>query len=173
MPDLLELPAFTGEDAFNVVVESPRGSALKLKYSPALGAFTISRPLPLGLAYPFDWGFVPSTLAADGDPLDAAVCWDVSSYPGVVIECRALAVVNVEQHSADKNARVRNDRLIVVPVESRRQDRGYSAPLTTRVREELELFFLTAAALEGKEPRILGWDGPSAALDAIRKAARR
>src|SRR5215831_9609370 len=97
--DLLELPAFVGVDTFHVVVESPRGADVKLKYSPKLQVFTISRPLPLGMVYPFDWGFVPSTAAEDGDPVDAAVLWDVSTFPGVVIECRALALVQIEQNS--------------------------------------------------------------------------
>lgn len=75
-----QLPAFAEGDVFHVVVESPRGSSIKLKYSRDLGAMTISRPLASGLVYPFDWGFVPSTHADDGDPVDAAVLWDVSSF---------------------------------------------------------------------------------------------
>jgi inorganic pyrophosphatase len=68
MKDLLRLPARSGE-GIHVVVETPTGSRKKLKYLPALGVIGFSRPLSLGLHYPFDWGFVPSTLAPDGDPL--------------------------------------------------------------------------------------------------------
>ena len=95
---MLTIPTFSEPGVFHVVVESPRGSALKLKYEPRWNAMTVSRPLILGVTFPFDWGFVPSTTGADGDPLDALVFWDVSSYPGVVLPCRAIGVLQVEQN---------------------------------------------------------------------------
>lgn len=162
MPDLQALPTFDRDDIFHVVVESPRGSAVKWKYSPELGAMTISRPLVLGLVYPCDWGFVPSTLCPDGDPLDAAVWWDVPSYPGVVLPCRALGVVQVEQRHAEGN-RIRNDRVLAVPVAARRE-----ALITERVRQEIEHFFLAATALEGKDAHIVGWGDGGAALALVR-----
>ena len=55
----------------------------------------MSRPLPAGVTFPFDWGFVPSTEASDGDPLDALLLWDVPSFPGVVVPCRAIGVLQV------------------------------------------------------------------------------
>jgi inorganic pyrophosphatase len=163
--DLQRLDTFASDDVFHVVVESPRGAIVKLKYSPELGAMTISRPLVLGVTYPCDWGFVPSTKGPDGDPIDAAVWWDVTTYPGVVIPCRALSVVRVEQKKVDSTARIRNDRVVAVPVAARRE-----AGLTTRIRREIEQFFLAATALEGKDPQILGWSDSEAALALIRSA---
>lgn len=168
MRALNRLDAFAHDDIFHVVVESPRGSALKLKYDPTLGAMTISRPLNLGLTFPFDWGFVPSTLGADGDPIDAVVYWDVSSYPGVVIPCRALAVIEVDQRGGDGKGRVRNDRVVAVPLEARREQQVALNDVTVRVREELDQFFLAATALEGKDARILGWAGAENAIALIR-----
>jgi inorganic pyrophosphatase len=139
---------------------------VKLKYSPDLGVMSISRPLMFGLTYPCDWGFVPSTAGPDGDPIDAAVWWDVTTYPGVVIPCRALGVVRVEQNHADSAGRIRNDRVLAVPVAARRE-----AALPARVRQELEQFFIAATALEGKDPRILGWDDGDAAVELIRSSA--
>jgi inorganic pyrophosphatase len=170
MPPLHLLPAFADDDQFHVVVESPRGSTVKMKYRSDLGAMSISRPLPIGLRYPVDWGFIPSTSAPDGDPVDAAVYWDVASFPGVVIACRALAVLEVEQNSAGGRGRVRNDRIIALPVDARRQVELGPALLTARVRMELENFFIAAAALEGKDPKIVGWGKPEAALQLLRSS---
>jgi inorganic pyrophosphatase len=171
--DLHRLPTFVKDDIFHVVVESPRGSTVKLKHDPALDVFAISRPLPLGLAYPYDWGFVPSTMAADGDPVDAAVFWDTATFPGVVIQCRAIALIKVDQTvPGGSGARRRNDRILAVPIEGRRQtDLASVSDLPERVRQELEVFFVTVTALEGKDPRILGWDDGSAALDLLRSSA--
>jgi hypothetical protein len=93
--NLLRLPARVRDGGIYIVVESPRGSAVKLKYDGDFEAFTLSRPLVEGIVYPCDWGFVPSTCAADGDPLDAMVVWDRSTFPGVVLRCRMLGVLGV------------------------------------------------------------------------------
>jgi inorganic pyrophosphatase len=81
---LHEIPAEI-DGGFHVVVESPRGARIKMKYEPELGVLSGGRALPLGHVYPYDWGFVPGTKAHDGDPADALVYWDVPSYPGVVL----------------------------------------------------------------------------------------
>ena len=169
--DLTALPTFARHDVFHVVVESPRGSPLKLKFDAHLQAMSISRPLPLGVLFPFDWGFIPSTEGQDGDPLDAMLLWDVPSYPGVVVPCRALGILQVEQNrrNHDSSERIRNDRIIGLPVEARREQStdGVDA-LPGRIREELEQFAIIATALEGKDLRILGWGDVSAALALIR-----
>ena len=170
MRDLQRLDTFASDDVFHVVVESPRGSTVKLKWDPGLGAMSVSRPLNLGLSFPYDWGFVPSTEGPDADPIDALVYWDVSSYPGVVIPCRAIGVVKVDQRG-DGATRVRNDRIIAVPTEVRREHVGAPGDLPARIREELNQFFLAATALEGKDARVLGWAGPDEALALIRASA--
>jgi inorganic pyrophosphatase len=166
-------PYLRGGRDLHVVVESPRGSAVKLKYSAELGAMSISHPLALGLSYPHDWGFIPSTRGPDGDPLDALVFWDVASFPGVVIPCRALAVVQVEQNrERHPGERMRNDRIIAVPEKNRRANAGELDELPRRVRDELTHFFVAATAFEGKDVAILGWDVAAAALALIRGAAQ-
>jgi inorganic pyrophosphatase len=171
---LLNLPTFLDSGDFRVVVESPRGSRVKLKVDPDHGVVTLSRPLPLGLAYPFDWGFIPGTYAADGDPLDAMVCWDVPSFPGVVIVCRALGMLKVEQDSKDRPGhRERNDRVIGVPASAPRQgELNAIEDLPGRVRAELEKFFLDATAFERKNAVILGWEGAQSAEALIRSSVR-
>jgi inorganic pyrophosphatase len=166
MRDLHTLPTFAGQGVFHAVVESPRGATVKLKYAPELGAMSISRPLVLGVTYPCDWGFVPSTTGPDGDPIDVAIWWDVTTYPGVVVPCRALAVVRIEQNRGDGAARIRNDRILASPVAARRE-----MALTARARQEIEQFFVAVTALEGKEPRVLGWGDDAEALELIRASA--
>jgi inorganic pyrophosphatase len=144
----------------HVVVESPRGSPVKLKYDPEMGVFTVSRTLPWGLVYPFDWGFVPSTRASDQDPLDAMVLWDVPSAPGVVIPSRAIGVLQVEQNQEQGKGRERNDRVLFVPLAAPRQAQLKEvSELGQRQLDELTQFFLSTTALDKKDLKILGWAG--------------
>ncbi len=171
--DLAQLPPFITSSTFRVVVESPRGSTVKLKYDAALGVMSMSRPLTHGLIYPFDWGFVPGTEGPDGDPLDAIVVWDSATFPGIVLPCRAIGIVRIDQREPGKAARQRNDRVVALPLKAPRFDQVRSIrDLPKRTREELEHFFLAVTALEKKDVRILGWDGPPAALRYLKHGAR-
>ena len=165
--DLISLPARSPDGALHVVVETPRGSQVKLKYSTELETFVMSRVLALGVTYPFDWGFVPSTRAPDGDPLDAMVLSEVSTSPGVVVCCRPIAVLQVEQ-KAKEGGRQRNDRIIVEPVAMERP----TLALTQRLREELEAFFAVATLFADKDLRFLGWQDAAAADALVRESAR-
>jgi inorganic pyrophosphatase len=170
------IPAFASADTFHVVVETPRGSTLKLKYEARWEAMSVSRPLPLGVTYPFDWGFVPSTQSDDGDPLDALLLWDVPSYPGVVVPCRAIGVLHVEQNRTnhDRSTRIRNDRILSIPVEARREHSVTSLnALPERIRQELEQFAIAATALEGKDVQVVGWGDATAALKLVQDSATR
>jgi inorganic pyrophosphatase len=155
------IPART-KGGVHVVVETPRGAPFKLKLDPALGVLILKRPLPLGFVWPYDFGFVPSTRAPDGDPVDALVWWDGATPAGVVVPCRPLGVLQLDQ--LDRGRRIRNDRIVAVPL---RFDRGDAfrtvEDLPARVREELAHFFASAVYFEGKEVRVLGWAGPEAA----------
>jgi inorganic pyrophosphatase len=170
MANLLRLPTFDRDGALHVVVESPRGSRVKLQYDPELEAFTLSRPLILGLRYPFDWGFVSSTVGPDGDPIDAMVLSEAPTFPGVVLACRTLGALAVTQNGPD--GRVRNDRLLMVPVKAPRTDGIVDArQLHERVRKELEQFFIAAVALADKDVQIEGWEGPDEAMALIQRGS--
>jgi inorganic pyrophosphatase len=169
--NLAAIPAMISDGTYHVVVESPRGSALKLKYESKWQTMTVSRPLTVGMTFPFDWGFIPSTAMPDGDPLDAMLIWDVSTFPGVVVEARALGVLQLEQNrtSHDRSVRVRNDRVLSVPMQARRQEtvRSYT-DLSPRLLKEYEQFAIAVTALEGKEVEIIGWADARTALELIR-----
>jgi inorganic pyrophosphatase len=125
------------------------------------------------IAYPFDWGFIPSTRASDGDPLDAMVLLEANTFPGVLIPCKAIGVVELEQDSVNHKRRQRNDRIIAAPARSRRaQEIDHIKNLAKPLREELEQFFVSATFFESKNPRILGWKGPKTAAQLIEKARK-
>lgn len=169
---LARLPPFDRHGNLHVVVETPRGSTGKIKLDKKLGVFTLSRPLPAGMAYPFDWGFVPGTKAPDGDPVDVLVIWDVASFPGVLLHCRAIGVMEAEQDRKRTRTRIRNDRLLAVPVKSPRQEDLQSVfDMPGRMRDEIEHFFVESAQLEHKNVRILGWKGPDVALAEVKRYA--
>src|SRR4051812_10683037 len=165
------LPAYRADGSLNVMVESPKGSAVKFKYDASLDLIVLSRPLPSGLVYPHDWGFVPSTSASDRDPLDALIVWEASSYPGVIIPCRSIGVLEIEQANARSRERERNDRIVMLPVNAPRcADLHTVFDLTDRWRAELELFFVSAVAFEAKDLRVLGWSGPADANQLIQRS---
>ena len=168
-----EIPTFGKDGALHVVIESPRGSAVKLKYDREFGALMLSRPLPAGLTYPHDWGFVPGTQASDGDPVDALVLSDVGTAPGVVIACRPLGVLEIEQNRRTGEGRERNDRIIAVPQSAHRFDSLDDVfGLPQRAREEIAAFFIQATVFERKDVTVLGWQGPNRAFTLIGRDGR-
>jgi inorganic pyrophosphatase len=163
----------TGDDGeIRMIVETPRGSNIKLKYEPSLGLFTVSRALPLGLNYPFDWGFVPGTRSEDGDPLDALALHDAATYPGTMLPCRALGVVDVEQNGKH-GKREANPRLILMPTwHDRLGELEKAKDLPDRLKAEIEQFFLNTTFFTSKAAKVTGWRGPKAAMKILRDAAK-
>jgi inorganic pyrophosphatase len=163
-----EIPTFAQNGIIHVVVESPRGFSAKLRYDRQLGAITLARPLPAGLAYPHDWGFVPGTEASDGDPVDALVLSDVGTAPGVVIACRPIGVLEIEQNRRTQDGRERNDRIIAVPQSAPRFDSIKNVcELPDRWRDEIAGFFIQSGAFERKDVTVLGWKGPDYAFGLV------
>jgi inorganic pyrophosphatase len=172
MVDLLSLPHRDKNSDIHVVIETPRGSAAKLKFDAELKVFTLSKSLILGLTYPYDWGFIPSTRGEDGDPIDALVLHDAATAPGLVLKCKIIGVLEVLQKEQGKKD-IRNDRLIAVPRESHREKADKDArDLPKQIRREIEKFFVATDELDNKELKFLGWKGPKAAARLINKAAK-
>jgi inorganic pyrophosphatase len=104
MPNFFNLPPFADNGDVHVVVETPRGSRAKFAYDPKLESFALRKSLLTGLSYPHDWGFVPSTKADDGDPLDIMVIHDAATFPGLMVECRC------HWYSSDRTEEQEEDR---------------------------------------------------------------
>jgi inorganic pyrophosphatase len=172
MTNFLKLPTWADGEHVFAVVETPRGSTCKLDFEPKLGAFTLAKPLMAGLAYPYDWGFIPSTQAEDGDPLDVLIMHEAQTYPGVVLRCIPVGVLEVEQHK-NSGKTERNDRVFAVPDRSPHEtDLKDIRHLPARACEELEQFFRATNALENKELKFLGWRGPNYAVKVIKRLSK-
>jgi inorganic pyrophosphatase len=168
MDNLASLPVAPSDGVLNVVVESPAGSTTKIKWDPKVRVFGLSRPLPLGVAYPHDWGFVPGTQGPDGDPIDALVLSEGTTFPGLMLAVRPIGVLRLEQNRKSGGGRERNDRIIAVLANGPRREHVHSVEqLSVRVREELERFFLDATFFEDKDAKVLGWAGPAEAWELI------
>lgn len=171
MPNLINLPPFTEDGDIYVVVETPRGSRAKFDYNPKLKTFALSKSLLTGLTYPHDWGFVPSTMVDDGDPIDIMVLHDAATFPGIVLTCRVIGILQIEQKSKGKTER--NDRLFAVPKNSHSEQALKDvSDLSRPIQQELEKFFKATDELEDKKLSIIAWKGPKAALEAIKDAAK-
>ncbi len=106
------LPAIDDKGRLLAVIEAAAGSRNKLKFDPATGVLALHTMLPLGASFPYAFGFVPSTLGEDGDPLDVMVFLDEQVPPGVVVRCRLVGVILATQ--TKDGASMRNDRLLAV-----------------------------------------------------------
>jgi len=169
--NLAKLSTWADKTHVHAVVETPRGSHCKLEFDPKLRAFTLAKPLMAGLTYPCDWGFIPSTRAPDGDPLDVLVIHDAATYPGLVLRCTPIGVLEILQTS--KGEKERNDRIFAVPDRSPFEgDLQDVRKLPARAVEELEKFFQETDALEDKKLEFLGWRGPTRAIKTIKSLER-
>ena len=169
MTDKLDrLEPYTTSKHLRVIVESPRGARVKYEYSPQTSAFHIKRPLPAGLAYPFDWGFIPGTQAADGDPVDVMLLGDHVSYPGSLVEGRALAILHVTERP--KQGEVEdNPRIIAIPEWI---DARLGQAMLDCVRDDVREFLVRVGETADKDILDAQWEGAPEA-DAFIAAHRR
>src|ERR1700730_11055148 len=95
-----------------VIIETPKGSRNKYAFDTEQKIFALKTVLPAGMAFPYDFGFLPSTKGGDGDPVDVLVLMDEPAFPGVVVKCRLVGIIEGEQY--DKKDKERNDRVVAV-----------------------------------------------------------
>jgi inorganic pyrophosphatase len=154
------------------VIETPKGSRNKYAHDPAKKAFKLSKVLAEGIVFPYDFGFVPSTKSPDGDPLDVLVLIDEPTFPGCILDCTLIGVMEAEQE--EQGTMVRNDRLIAVATQSLRYaDAKHIRDLNETTLKQIEAFFVNYQKLRNVELRILGRRGPDGALEILRKGAKQ
>ena len=172
VPSLDQLPLVTQDAAVRVVVEANAGSRNKLKYVPDTGTFALHHVLPLGTAFPYDFGFLPSTLGEDGDPLDVIVFADEPVPPGTVVACRLVGVIEAEQGKPGE-PRKRNDRFLAVARLSHLyRDWHNVADVPARALDELEAFFVSYNEQRGTEFQPLARGGAARATELMTQGRR-
>ena len=170
MPQPFAIPAFDEDGCLNVVIETPKGSRNKFGFDAELGLFRLKAVLPEGSSFPFDFGFIPSTLGEDGDPLDVLVLLDTPLPMGCLLQARPLGVIEAEQVEEDGTTE-RNDRLLAVATRARTHVSVHDlGDLRPGLLEEVEAFFAHYNMLSGREFKPLGRGGPDRARDLIKRS---
>lgn len=151
----------------HVIIDTPKGSRNKYKYDEDLGLFKLGGVLPAGAVFPFDFGYVPSTLGGDGDPLDVLLLLDEPAFVGCLVEARLIGVIEAEQ--TEKGETTRNDRLLAVAAASRAHKQARSLnSLNETLLDEIEHFFVSYNEIKNKVFKPLGRSGPQRALELIK-----
>ena len=172
LADPVQLKTLSKKDQLlQVIIETPRLSRNKFAFDPDQRIFSLKKVLPAGMAFPYDFGFLPRTIAGDGDPIDVLVLMDEPAFPGVLVPSRLIGVIEGEQLDGKKT--IRNDRLVAV-AEANHQYANikHLDDLPKQFLKELEIFFVNYHNLEGKKYKLLGCKGAATAQTLIKKAQK-
>jgi inorganic pyrophosphatase len=135
--------------SITVIIETPRHTTGKYVFDPDNRCYRLKKNLPLGMYFPYDFGFIESTHAGDGDPADAMVITECITYPGIRLTCRIIGALQVKQ--IKKGISVRNDRYFAVPeasvmFEHIKEIRNFSNQHNQQLRD----FFINYTKAENK-----------------------
>jgi inorganic pyrophosphatase len=169
LADPARLEPFDSDDKqiLRVVIETPKGSRNKFAFNRDDRVFELKKVLPAGMVFPYDFGFVPCTEAADGDPVDVLVLMDEPAFPGCVLTCRPIGVIQGEE--VGKKKKIRNDRIIAVEKDAHSwADIKTIDDLGKHFVRELEEFFVDYHKLSGKRYRIVARKGRTQARRLVK-----
>jgi inorganic pyrophosphatase len=165
------IPALKGSN-INVIVETPLGSATKYAYDPETGCMRVKHHLPSGYFFSFNFGFIPSTQAEDGDPLDVVLYNKESLVSGALAECRVLGALLAQQK--EKKVTIRNDRIIGVPSAMKIYDSIQSIRDIDREElDQLREFFVSYEKHRHIDFKPMKWVTPTDALKIINHPSKR
>lgn len=167
--DIYDLsPGDDSPEVVNVVVEIPKGTRNKIEYDPADGVFRLDRVLHSPVHYPGDYGFIPGTLAEDGDALDIIVLVTDPTFTGCVLEARPVGALVMRDEKG------RDEKILAVPQrDPRYRETTDISNLPGHLLREIEHFFDIYKELEGKATATLGWEPGRKARSIIRDSERR
>lgn len=166
-----DLEPFDKESGYvNAVIDTPKGSRNKFKFDDQIGMFKLGGALPIGAFFPFDFGYIPSTKADDGDALDILILMDEPAFVGCLVPAKLIGVIEAEQ--TEEGQTTRNDRLIAVAANSRNHsDVRFLGDLNSNLVHEIERFFISYNETKGKKFKVLSRSGPEAARVLIEKSS--
>ncbi|HEV7461023.1 MAG TPA: inorganic diphosphatase [Solirubrobacteraceae bacterium] len=156
------------ESSLHVLVEIPKGSRNKYEYDEELKAIRFDRFLFSSVVYPLDYGMIPETLAADGDPLDAMVAVSEPTFPGCIIAVKPIALFKMRDEKG------LDDKVICVPL----QDPNWNEherleDLPQQLQDEISHFFAVYKTLEQKDVSVEGWCSREEAVAEIEESRER
>jgi inorganic pyrophosphatase len=164
-------PLVKDDGIVQVIIETPANSRNKFAFDPEQGIFALKKVLPAGMVFPYDFGFLPRTIAPDGDPIDVLLLMDEPAFPGCAVRSRLIGVIEGQQFDGKK--KVRNDRLIAVAEANHMYANVRTMKdLPGKWLRQLQVFFVNYHNLEGKKYELLGCKGTAAAFTLIRKAQK-
>jgi inorganic pyrophosphatase len=165
--DLSLIPAQPKPGIINVLIEIAGGSKNKYEFDKDMNAFALDRVLFASVKYPYDYGFVPNTLADDGDPLDGMVMMDEPTFPGCVIAARPIGMLLMIDGGD------RDEKILCVPAEDPRYNEVKSLKDVAPHRlEEIAEFFRTYKNLEKKVTEIQGWKDVDAVTPLVEECIK-
>jgi inorganic pyrophosphatase len=165
--DLSLIPAQPKPGLINVLIEITGGSKNKYEYDKDLQAFALDRVLYSSVKYPYDYGFIPNTLALDGDPLDGMVMMDEPTFPGCIIAARPIGMLKMIDGGD------RDEKILCVPDKDPRYAHVKSIKdIAPHRLDEIEEFFKTYKNLEKKVTEISGWDDVDRVLPLLEKCIK-
>ena len=167
--DLRALTPSPSPGLVNLIVEIPAGSRNKYEYFADAGVMALDRVLHSSVRYPFDYGFIPNTLAEDGSPLDAMVIMAEPTFAGCLIQARPIGVLDMHDMGHY------DGKILCVPVADPRQQGIQSIlQIAPSQLEDVAEFFRTYKNMEGRVTEIGGWrdvDAVQPLLETCVKAA--
>src|SRR5882762_3962441 len=155
MTDLTHLPNDLDEKkaVCKAIIETPKGWRNKFDYDPDSNLFMLGGLLPEGMMFPFDFGFIPSTLGGDGDPLDIMVLMDAPAHVGCLIDVRIIGIIEAKQTEDGKTET--NDRLLGVAVHSYdHEDLSTIDDVSKTLLAQVEEFFVSYNKQRGRKFKI-------------------
>lgn len=168
MVNYLELPV--GErapESFRTVIEIPKDGTSKFEYDKQLHVFKLDRSLHSPVHYPGDYGFIPSTLSDDGDPLDVLVLVDAPSFSGCVMTVRPIGLLEMLDQG------VLDEKILAVGKTNPRYNNVWNySEIYPHMLKEITHFFSIYKDLEGKRVEVNGWRDAAYARERVTVASR-